>query len=302
MHVVFARKIYLVQALQSTSSSWSLNFSACVGVCSNTWNYSSSCQPCLEVGDRSAKPKAQVCLKACDYSTSSQPSLELEDTSAGEVHEESQIKKSNCEKENFAEVKEELASETQLLKKVQPQLLQDQEGGSKKSPLKVIVRSYAKHWFKEHLRIAEKGNSDAQAIVGQMISHGYGVPRDVGKGEEWIRRASRRQKQSKESSGKKRSQDEDLYFIKAVGTGDGSCLSIRKVEQIAIFFPPSKLFTNSVLMSLEDNINIVLRLMLKELLVDNSKGVGQPCPIKYTEEPQNVSIVEIVSEEEALEM
>lgn len=175
----------MVEALKLSFSHCNLSSSASVGICSKAFSYSTSCQPALEVGD----------------------------SSAGEVREESQMQKSGCARENIEENRQEILSKTQVFEKVQLHLKADQQEHAGRLPLKEVVQSCVRRWFKEQLRNAEKGDPDAQVIVGQMISHGYGVPKDVQKGEGWIRRAPRKHKQSKESSEKKRSEDEDLYFM-----------------------------------------------------------------------------------------
>ncbi|MCO5594222.1 hypothetical protein L7F22_048248 [Adiantum nelumboides] len=50
----------------------------------------------------------------------------------------------------------------------------------------------------------------------------------------------------------------------------------------------------------QDGVQSNDRMTKEELQVEDSKGVGQPSPIKHVEEPQNVPIVDIAWEEEAL--
>ncbi|KAI5066831.1 hypothetical protein GOP47_0017359 [Adiantum capillus-veneris] len=154
----------------------------------------------------------RVSSKAFNYSTSCQPSLEG-DISNGEVHEESQMQQAGLVKEHVERSREELISKTRLVQNMQSHLKPDQEEHLKQFPLKVVVQSCVKRWFKEHLRNAEKGDSGAQVMVGQMISHGYGVPKDVLKGKAWIKRGHSRQSQIKELCEKKRSEEEELYFM-----------------------------------------------------------------------------------------
>ncbi|MCO5573547.1 hypothetical protein L7F22_027318 [Adiantum nelumboides] len=181
MKLVFARN-YLVQALKRSSH---INLS-CIS----------------SVG---------ASLKASNYSTFCQPSLEVRAISTGEVCEESQMQQAGLVKEYVERSREQLKSKTQLVQNVQPHVRPDR-GHTKRFTLKVVVQSCVKRWFKEHLRNAETGDSDAQILIGQMISHGYGVPKDKLKGEEWLKRVRSRQKQSKESSEKKKV-DEELYFM-----------------------------------------------------------------------------------------
>ncbi|MCO5564706.1 hypothetical protein L7F22_018373 [Adiantum nelumboides] len=193
MKLVFARN-YLVQALKR-SSHFNLSCISSVG----------------------------ASLKASNYSTFCQPSLEVGDISTGEVREESQMQEAGLVKEYVERSRWQLTSKTRLVQNVQPHVKRDQEDHTKRFALKVVVQSCVKRWFKEHLRNAETGDSDAQIMVGKMISHGYGVPKDKLKGEEWLKRGRSRQKQSKESHRKRRGRMRnsiscDCHFVKLLPT------------------------------------------------------------------------------------
>lgn len=188
MSFVLPRTIVLLQALKLThlsSSNASVRFS------SKGYKFSSvSCQHSLEVGDNSA----------------------------GEVHEEVQTQRS-------ATTLQEENREEQLVKKaethervplhVSSEPEPEPEVHLRGFPLRAVVESCVKRWFKEHLKAAEKGDSDAQVTIGQMICHGYGVPKDVHKGEEWLRRVQgrRKSKQSKEPRDKKKEENEEFFFM-----------------------------------------------------------------------------------------
>lgn len=150
-------------------------------------------------------------------SASCQQSLEVGDNSAGEVHEEVQVQQSATLQEKTEEKREELVKRAQLRERVldHVSLEPEQDVHLRAFPLGVVIESCVRRWFKDYEKAAEKGDLDAQVTVGQMICHGYGVPKDVYKGEEWIRRAQckRRPKQSKEPQDKKRLEDEDFFFM-----------------------------------------------------------------------------------------
>lgn len=167
---------------------------------------------------RSSNAPVGFPFRALNFSSAScQQSLEVGDNSAGEVHEEVQVQQSAAAEEKTKEKREELVKRAQLPERVLEHISSepDQDVHSRRFPLRVVVESCVHRWFKEYIKAAEKGDLDAHMTVGQMICHGYGVQKDVHKGEEWIKRAQckRRYKQSKESQDKKRQEDEEFFFI-----------------------------------------------------------------------------------------
>ncbi|KAJ6909882.1 hypothetical protein NC652_020783 [Populus alba x Populus x berolinensis] len=64
--------------------------------------------------------------------------------------------------------------------------------GQKRVPLGLVVSDCAKRWFQDTLKEAKTGDITMQVLVGQMYFNGYGVPKDVEKGSDWMSRASKR--------------------------------------------------------------------------------------------------------------
>ncbi|KAF9676982.1 hypothetical protein SADUNF_Sadunf08G0060000 [Salix dunnii] len=64
--------------------------------------------------------------------------------------------------------------------------------GQRRVPLGLVVSDCAKRWFQDTLKEAKTGDFTMQVLVGQMYFNGYGVPKDVEKGSDWMSRASKR--------------------------------------------------------------------------------------------------------------
>ncbi|CAO2816987.1 unnamed protein product [Amaranthus hypochondriacus] len=58
-------------------------------------------------------------------------------------------------------------------------------------PLREVVSSCVKRWFRDTLKEAKAGDPAMQILVGQMYNSGYGVRKNTQKGCTWIIRATK---------------------------------------------------------------------------------------------------------------
>lgn len=67
-----------------------------------------------------------------------------------------------------------------------------QQLASGRAPLGEVVVDAVKRWYNDAHRDALKGDVKQQALLGQMLTEGYGCTADAAAGKDWIDKARRR--------------------------------------------------------------------------------------------------------------
>mmetsp|Transcript_2414 Transcript_2414/g.8389 ORF Transcript_2414/g.8389 Transcript_2414/m.8389 type:complete len:164 (+) Transcript_2414:284-775(+) len=61
-----------------------------------------------------------------------------------------------------------------------------------KGPLSEVVNNAVRRWFRDTARVAKNGDIHQSAMLGQMLSEGYGCTKNDAKAAEWTKLAKKR--------------------------------------------------------------------------------------------------------------